>query len=50
MKRKSLPPYLPYDKSLVERARELRNNATPAEKRFWHFLKKMEKINNYKIP
>ena len=31
MKRKNLPPHLPYDKSLVDRARELRNNATPAE-------------------
>ncbi len=42
MKRKNLPPHLPYDKSLVERARELRNNATPAEKLFWHYLKEME--------
>ena len=42
MQRKNLTPHLPYDKSLVEKARELRNNSTSAEKRFWYYLKKME--------
>lgn len=28
--------HLPYDRSLVERARELRKNMTPAEKKLWY--------------
>ncbi|MFQ5715785.1 MAG: endonuclease domain-containing protein [Nitrospinales bacterium] len=31
----------PYDKSLKEKARKLRNNPTPAEKRFWNALRGM---------
>lgn len=38
---KNRPPHLPYDKSLNEKARCLRNNSTPAEKRFWSALRKM---------
>ncbi|MFZ9739830.1 MAG: DUF559 domain-containing protein, partial [Prochlorotrichaceae cyanobacterium] len=34
------PQYLPYNKKLVDRAKELRKNMTPAEKKLWHeFLK-----------
>lgn len=32
---------IPYDPSLKEKARELRNNLTPAEKRFWNTLRSM---------
>lgn len=34
-------PHLPYDKSLKEKARKLRHNPTPAEKRFWNTLRRM---------
>ncbi|MEB3118523.1 MAG: DUF559 domain-containing protein, partial [Limnothrix sp.] len=30
------PRYLPYNKKLVDRAKELRKNMTPAEKKLWH--------------
>ena len=30
---------IPYRSDLVEKARELRNNSTPAEKRLWKYLK-----------
>jgi very-short-patch-repair endonuclease len=42
MPSKNLPPHLPYDNSLIEKSRELRNNPTLAEKQFWYQLKEME--------
>lgn len=30
-----MPRHLPYNRNLVERARELRKNMTPAEKKLW---------------
>ena len=32
---------VPYDPSLKEKSRELRNNLTPAEKHFWNALRSM---------
>ncbi|MGP0565733.1 MULTISPECIES: endonuclease domain-containing protein [unclassified Nitrospina] len=32
---------LPYDESLTDKARELRNQPTPAEKHFWYHLRQM---------
>jgi len=37
-KRKGRIDIIPYRSGLVEKARELRNNATPAEKYLWTFL------------
>ncbi|QUS61516.1 endonuclease domain-containing protein [Synechocystis sp. PCC 7338] len=31
--------FLPYNKNLVERARKMRKNPTPAERKLWHLLK-----------
>lgn len=41
MPRKNLPPHIPYNKSLVPRAKELRNQPTPMEKQFWKALREM---------
>lgn len=41
MTEKDLPPHIPYNSSLNEKARHLRNNATPPERRFWNALRKM---------
>ncbi|MBI5428193.1 MAG: endonuclease domain-containing protein [Nitrospinae bacterium] len=41
MKKKSLRPHLPYNRTLNEKARRLRHNPTPAEKSFWNALRKM---------
>lgn len=35
--------YLPYNKSLKDRARELRNNPTAAESKLWHYCLKNHK-------
>jgi very-short-patch-repair endonuclease len=37
---------IPYDPSLKEKARELRNNLTPAEKHFWNALRTMPFYQN----
>ncbi|WP_017659751.1 endonuclease domain-containing protein [Baaleninema simplex] len=31
--------FLPYDRSLVERAKEMRKNPTAAERKLWQFLR-----------
>jgi very-short-patch-repair endonuclease len=41
--------FLPYDKNLVSRARELRRTETEAEKKFWFEILKNEKLINYKF-
>lgn len=33
---------IPYESHLVEKARKLRNNSTPAEKRLWKYLRKKQ--------
>ena len=33
---------IPYNHDLVEKARKLRNNSTPAEKRLWKYLRKKQ--------
>ena len=45
-KRKSRVGIIPYRRDLVEKARELRNNATPAEKRLWKYISKNQ-IHGY---
>ncbi|MGP0629882.1 endonuclease domain-containing protein [Nitrospina sp. 32_T5] len=41
MPRRNLRPHLPYDGSLIEKARDLRIQSTPPEKRFWYHLRQM---------
>lgn len=42
-------PYIPYDKNLVSRARELRKEATDAEKLFWEKVLKNKKFTDFKF-
>jgi len=42
-------PYIPYDKNLVSRARELRRAITPAESLFWDEVLKHEKFSDFKF-
>ena len=42
-------PYIPYDKNLVFRARELRKETTEAEKLFWDKVLKNKKLSNLKF-
>src|SRR3989344_8519526 len=42
-------PYIPYDKNLVSRARELRKEETETERKFWNEILKDEKLNKYKF-
>lgn len=39
---------IPYESHLVEKARKLRNNSTPAEKRLWKYLRRKQ-IHQYDI-
>ncbi len=41
--------FIPYDKNLVLRARELRGESTEAEKVFWSEVLKNKKLSNYKF-
>ena len=41
--------FLPYDKNLVSRARELRKSETEAEKKFWFKILKDKKLVNFKF-
>ncbi len=41
MPRKNLRPHIAYSKSLLPKARELRNQLTPPEKQFWNTLREM---------
>jgi very-short-patch-repair endonuclease len=42
-------PYIPYDKNLVSRAKELRKETTEAEKVFWDKILKNKKLENFKF-
>lgn len=42
-------PYIPYDKNLVSRARELRKETTEAERIFWNKVLKNKKFANFKF-
>jgi len=42
-------PYIPYDKNLVSKARELRKNTTEVEKIFWNKVLNNEKLANFKF-
>jgi len=39
-------PRLPYNKKLTERAKELRKNMTPAEKKIWHEVLRNRQFEN----
>jgi len=41
--------FIPYDKNLVSRARELRKNITGAEKKFWLEVLKDKKLEKFKF-
>ena len=41
MTEKDLPPHIPYNPSLNEKASHLRNNLTPPERKFWNALRQM---------
>ncbi len=41
MKENTPKPHIPYDKALKSKSRELRKNATSAEKKFWNTLRKL---------
>ncbi|MDH5761985.1 MAG: endonuclease domain-containing protein [Nitrospinota bacterium] len=47
MPRKNLPPHIPYNKSLVPKAKELRNQLTPPERQFWKALRQMPSYKNH---
>jgi len=42
-------PYIPYDKNLVSRAKELRKEATEAEKLFWDNILKSQRFFSFKF-
>lgn len=42
-------PFIPYDKNLVSRARELRKETTETEKLFWNKILKNKKLVNLKF-
>ena len=41
MPRKNLPPHINYNKSLIQKAKTLRNQLTPPERLFWNALRQM---------
>jgi len=47
MPRKNLPPHIPYNKALLEKARELRNQLTPPERQFWNALREMPSYQSH---
>ena len=47
MPRKNLPPHIPYNKALAPRAKELRNQLTPPERKFWNALRTMPSYKNH---
>jgi len=47
MPRKNLPPYIAYNKSLIEKAKALRNQPTPMEKQFWNELRRMPSYESH---
>jgi very-short-patch-repair endonuclease len=42
-------PYIPYDKNLVSRAKELRKETTEAENFFWNKVLKNKKLEKFKF-
>lgn len=42
-------PYIPYNKKLVSRAKELRKETTKAEKVFWNQILKSKNLVNFKF-
>lgn len=42
-------PYIPYDKNLVSRAKELRKETTEAENIFWSKILKHKNLKNFKF-
>jgi hypothetical protein len=42
-------PYLPYNKSLTERARENRKNPTKAESKIWQEVLRMKQFADFKF-
>ena len=42
-------PYIPYDKNLVSRAKELRKETTEAENLFWNKILKTKKLEKLKF-
>lgn len=42
-------PYIPYDKNLVSRAKELRKETTKAENIFWSKILKHKNLKNFKF-
>jgi very-short-patch-repair endonuclease len=42
-------PYIPYDKNLVSRAKELRKKTTEAENIFWGKILKNKNLKNFKF-
>jgi len=47
MPRKNLRPHITYNKSLTEKARDLRQQPTPAEKQFWYVIREMPFSKTY---
>ena len=47
MPKKNLRPHIPYNKSLIPKARELRNQLTPPERQFWNALRNMPSYKNH---
>ena len=47
MPRKNLRPHIDYNKDLVAKAKELRNQPTPPEKQFWKALRQMPSCKQY---
>ncbi len=47
MPKKSLKPQISYDEKLKEKARQLQNYPTPAEKKFWDVLRTMPFYSQY---
>ncbi len=47
MPRKNLLPHIPYNKSLVPKAKALRNQLTPPERQFWNALRSMPFYKNH---
>ena len=41
--------FLPYDKNLVSKARELRKSETEAERKFWFEVLKNKKLSDFKF-
>ena len=47
MPRKNLRPHIPYNKSLIPKTKEQRNQLTPPERQFWKALRQMPSYINH---